>query len=398
MAVSRNGHNDARPPRRRSAWGTVRCVESCGIGSPLATARGPSTGIPPCKGHGGWCRRATRSDGAPRPCPHPDPRHRRPLRRPHARPRHPGISEQAGPHARRPRGCPHAGRVHPVFYGSFDWHSCVHGYWLLARVLRRFPRGAGTGDRRAVRPAADRREVAGECAYLDAPTARGFKRPYGWAWALKLADEWRSCPSRAGRGRWRRWPRSSPGFSRFPAALALSGAGRHPLQHRLRAADGGGLRGRHGDEALTALLRATAARWYGADADCPAWGEPSGDDFLSSALIEAEVPAPPDAGRHVPALVRPLPAAPRRAPARHLFRPATVTDRSDGKIAISTGSTSAAPGACGRSPARCRRDDARGPVLRETAEAHLDAALPHLADDYMGEHWLASFALLALEA
>ena len=80
--------------------------------------------------------------------------------------------------------------LHPVFYGSFDWHSCVHGYWMLARLYRRFPGLRQAADIRALFDAhliPDR--VAVECAYLDRPTALGFERPYGWAWLLKLAAE-----------------------------------------------------------------------------------------------------------------------------------------------------------------------------------------------------------------
>src|SRR6195952_1236755 len=81
-------------------------------------------------------------------------------------------------------------QLHPVFYGSFDWHSCVHSHWLLARVLRRYPAGAGAAAIRAHFAAAlTPDEVAGEVAYLAAPTARGFKRPYGWGWLLKPAAE-----------------------------------------------------------------------------------------------------------------------------------------------------------------------------------------------------------------
>ena len=80
--------------------------------------------------------------------------------------------------------------LHPVFYGSFDWHSCVHGYWLLARVLRRFPQGTHA---QAIRQLFDRQltpeKVADECAYFTRPEIRGFERPYGWAWLLKLAHE-----------------------------------------------------------------------------------------------------------------------------------------------------------------------------------------------------------------
>src|SRR4051794_629808 len=78
--------------------------------------------------------------------------------------------------------------LHPVFYGSFDWHSCVHGYWLLARLLQRFPAAPFAN---AITELFDGqltpRKIAGECAYLSAPTSRGFERPYGWSWLLKLA-------------------------------------------------------------------------------------------------------------------------------------------------------------------------------------------------------------------
>ncbi len=90
----------------------------------------------------------------------------------------------AGPEdARAPRA------FHPIFYGSFDWHSCVHAYWMLARLLRRFPELSRAPDIRLLfdeQFVADK--VAGECASLTPPHARGFERPYGWAWLLKLAE------------------------------------------------------------------------------------------------------------------------------------------------------------------------------------------------------------------
>ena len=91
--------------------------------------------------------------------------------------------------------------LHPIFYGSFDWHSCVHGHWLLARLLRRFPDMRRCADVRALFDEQFTPEtVAGECAYFAAPTARGFKRPYGWAWLLKLAAEL----TQSGEERWSR--------------------------------------------------------------------------------------------------------------------------------------------------------------------------------------------------
>src|SRR6478752_10526367 len=191
----------------------------------------------------------------------------------------------AGPEdARTPR------ELHPVFYGSYDWHSCVHSYWMLARLLRRFPDLPNAGDICALfdeQFVADK--VAVECAYLAAPTARGFKRPYGWAWLLKLAEELHLHDDQ----RWSQMlaPLADAFAERFRDFLPLA---TYPVRVGTHFNTAFGLRMAADyaavtrDDAFMALLRDTGRRWYGGDADCPAWGEPSGDDFLSSALIEAE--------------------------------------------------------------------------------------------------------------
>jgi hypothetical protein len=290
--------------------------------------------------------------------------------------------------------------LHPVFYGSYDWHSCVHGYWLLARVLRRFPDGA---QAEAIRARLDAQlvpdKVAGECAYFAAPTARGYERPYGWAWLLKLADELARLPER-------RWaealaPLTEMIAHRFrdflPVAPYPVRVGTHfntAFALRLAAdyAEGAG------DADLSHLLLRTAERWYGADTGCPAWGEPGGDDFLSSALIEAECLRrllPPETFR--PWFDRFLPDLAAGRPAT-LFRPASLTDRSDGKIAHLDGLNLSRAWCFRALAAALDPNDPRRPPLRAAAEAHLEAGLPHVTGDYMGEHWLATFALLALEA
>ena len=139
----------------------------------------------------------------------------------------------AGPEdARTPRA------LHPIFYGSFDWHSSVHTHWTLARLLRRFPdapfaAGIAAFFDEQFTPA----KVAAECAYLAAPSARGFERPYGWGWLLKLAEElmrhenerWaRNLGPLAGHGR--------RALHRFPAARDLSDSAAAPFQQRLRFA------------------------------------------------------------------------------------------------------------------------------------------------------------------
>lgn len=288
--------------------------------------------------------------------------------------------------------------LHPVFHGSLDWHSCVHGYWMLAHLLHRFPDFAPGGAIVALFDAQLVAEkVAVECAYLARPSARGFERPYGWAWLLKLASALATLPDR-------RWadalaPLTAAFAQRFRDFLALP---TYPVRAGTHANSAFGLRlaADHAaaDAGLEALLRAAALRWFGEDRDCPAWGEPSGDDFLSPALIEAECMRrllPVEAfgawfDRFVPRLADGEPAT--------LFRPAAVADRSDGKIAHLDG-LNLSRAWCWRSlGAALPAGDPRREVMAEAAERHLAASLPHVAGDYMGEHWLASFAVLALEA
>ena len=152
-----------------------------------------------------------------------------------------------------------------------------------------------------------------------------------------------------------------------------------------------------GDAALSELLAATAQRWYGGDADCPAWGEPSQDDFLSPALIEAEcmrLVLPP--GRFGPWFDRFLPRLAAGEP-ESLFAPAVLTDRTDGKIAHLDGLNLSRAWCFRALAAALPREDARRPLMLGAADRHAAASLAHLDADYMGEHWLATYALLAVD-
>ncbi|WP_293807888.1 DUF2891 domain-containing protein [uncultured Bosea sp.] len=290
-------------------------------------------------------------------------------------------------------------QLHPVFYGSYDWHSCVHSYWMLARLLRRHPTMEAAADIVALFDAQLVPEkVAVECAYLAQPTARGFKRPYGWGWLLKLASELKGLDD----GRWGRAlaPLAEAFAQRFRDFLPIA---TYPVRVGTHFNTAFGLRmaadyaDATDDGAFLTLLRETALRWYGADEDCPAWGEPSGDDFQSSALIEAEcmrrlLPAE----RFLPWFERFLPRIAQREPAI-LFKPATVTDRTDGKIAHLDGLNLSRAWCWSALAAALPEWDARRPVIADAARLHLETGLPHIAGDYMGEHWLASFAVLAIE-
>jgi len=282
--------------------------------------------------------------------------------------------------------------LHPIFFGSFDWHSCVHGWWTLLTLRRLFPRieEAPEIDELASR-SFSREKVGAELAYLDRPLSRGFERPYGWAWLLQLHLE-------ATRHE-QRW-----GAELQPLARALADRLRgylDVLTYPIRV-------GTHSNTAFALTLsldwaeafdpplahqiRDRARHWFGADRDCQAW-EPGGDEFLSSALIEALCMARTEPALFPPWFSKFLPRVGSREPAT-LFTPAIVSDRSDGKIAHLDG-LNLSRAWCWRSIAPLLPTAERA-VAEGAAGTHLAAALPHISGDYMGEHWLASFALLAL--
>jgi hypothetical protein len=285
--------------------------------------------------------------------------------------------------------------LHPIFFGSFDWHSCVHGWWTLLTLRRLFP------DIEEASPIAElasasftAEKVAAELAYVDRPLSRGFERPYGWAWLLYLHLE---------------ASRHSEGWAAELEPLALAFADRlrgylGMLTYPIRV-------GTHFNTAFSLALSFEWAKvhdnnlapqilircldWFDMDADCQAW-EPGGDEFLSPALCEAMLMGNVfDVVSHTAWFDRFLPKARSGEPAT-LFTPAIVSDRTDGKIAHLDG-LNLSRAWCWRriatelSPSHPVHDRAH-----RAAEEHLAAALPHISGDYMGEHWLASFALLAL--
>jgi hypothetical protein len=288
--------------------------------------------------------------------------------------------------------------LHPIFYGSFDWHSCVHGYWLLASLLRRQP---GIPEAPAIRALFDSafnaENVAGEVAYLMRPSSRGFERPYGWGWLLKLQAE-----LMAHEASWAaaHQPLAAVFADRFRDFLPKA---HYPVRTGVHSSTAFAIAlaqdyaAAAGDTALTALFVEKVRAWYLGDRDAQAW-EPSGDEFLSATLVEAEclrrLLPPAEFASWLSAF---LPRAAQRQPAS-LFTPATVSDRSDGKIAHLDGLNFSRAWCWREIAATLAPDDPLAAIAEATAQSHLDASLPHVAGDYMGEHWLASFALLAITA
>jgi hypothetical protein len=291
--------------------------------------------------------------------------------------------------------------LHPVFYGSFDWHSCVHMHWLLARIARLAPGIPEAGAIAAWFDANLTREgIAGEVAYLGRAGTETFERTYGWAWLLKLAQE-------LGRGEgacFRGWrdnvaPLADAFVARYLGWLPRAAV---PLRGGLHTNSAFGLAfaldyaRASGEAVLAAACESKALDWYANDVDYPASFEPSGTDFFSPALIEADLMQRVLGG---PAfadwLTAFLPGFADGTPAS-LFTPVAPSDRSDGQIVHLDGlnlsrawcfkaiADALPPGDCVQ---RCRH----------TADQHLAAGMEGVASgDYMGAHWLASLAALAL--
>ena len=283
--------------------------------------------------------------------------------------------------------------LHPIFHGSYDWHSCVHGYWLLLRLRRLYP---DLPEAPAIEALANEMlvpdKVAGELAYLGRPTSAGFERPYGWGWLLKLHAEaahhdapWGAALEPLARAFAARFHGFLPKLTypirvgtHFNTAFALVLADDWAATH---------------DPALGGLIAARARDWFGGDRDCQAW-EPGGDEFLSSALSEARLMQRVLGDGFAAWFAQFLPRAAARRPAS-LFTPATVSDRSDGKIVHLDG-LNLSRAWCWRAIAAAVGDRDLQAVAAAAADDHIAASLPHVAGDYMGEHWLATFALLAL--
>lgn len=287
--------------------------------------------------------------------------------------------------------------LHPIFFGSFDWHSCVHGYWLLATLLRLRPEMPEAETIAALfDDAFTDDKVAGELAYLDRPESRTFERPYGWAWNLMLQAEllrhdrpWARVHAPLAQAFAQRFEAFLP-LADYPVRAGTQTNTAFALILASEYADMAGL------PAFRQMLQNRAVVWYGQDAACPAW-EPSGDDFLSPALIEAEAMRrllPRERfglwfPRFLPDLADKQPAA--------LFSPVRVSDRTDGKIVHLDG-LNLSRAWCWRTLAGAMSEvDPAKPHAISAALNHLAAAIPHVSGDYMGEHWLATFALLALE-
>ncbi len=292
--------------------------------------------------------------------------------------------------------------MHASFYGCYDWHSSVHGHWMLVRLLRLFPILPEAGEIRAALNANLAAEnVLAETAYIKQPNRQSFERTYGWAWLLKLSEELSVWNDEDGR----RWHRNLQPLTDALVKLYLSFLPKqtYPIRTGVHPNTAFGLAfaldyaNTAGDKKLENLITERSKKYFAGDANYPGSWEPGGEDFFSPALMEADlmrrVLTPAEFRlwfrRFLPGLARGALAA--------LLRPAVVTDRSDPRLVHLDG-LNLSRAWCMRSIASILSpsDPARR-VLARSAMLHARDALAHVASgNYEGEHWLASFAVYLL--
>ena len=289
--------------------------------------------------------------------------------------------------------------LYPAFYGCFDWHSSVHGHWLLLRLLNTHP---DLIDKPAVisklNQSFTRDNIAGELANYQRPGMASFERPYGIAWLLQLTTELRQSTL----------PEAKSWLTELEPleALAVNNmtAWLPKLTHPIRT-------GEHSQTAFAfglmldwsraagnvmfeSLLTSRIRAFYLNDRDCPVAYEPSGQDFLSPCIAEADlmrrVMTETEFSTWLDTFFPELDANLGEA----WLQPATVTDKTDGKLAHLDGLNTSRAWMLEGIIAGLPRDDARRSTLTAAVEAHREAGLSAVLGDmhYMGSHWLGSFA------
>jgi len=291
----------------------------------------------------------------------------------------------------------------PAFYGCLDWHSDVHGHWLLVRLLRLMPQAPFAARARSeLQRSFTPEKINAEVTYLQGAGRASFERPYGLAWLLQLAAELHAWDDPDAR----RWSGTLAPLEAEAAARIESWVPK--LHYPIRI-------GEHDqtafsfalvwdwaqvakDAAMHAVLRDAAQRFYRHDRGCPLAYEPSGEDFLSPCLAEADfmrrVLEPQAFAGWLSAF---LPRIPKRAAAANAnpwLAPGVVTDRADPKLAHVDGLNLSRAWMLEGIAHGLPTGDPRIPALLSAANEHAAAALPAVTGEYYeGGHWLGTFAV-----
>lgn len=293
-------------------------------------------------------------------------------------------------------------RIHPAFYGCYDWHSAVHGHWMLVRILKVYPDLPQQAEIRAALAAnLTAKNLQSEADFFSRPNAKSYERPYGWSWLLKLAEELQTWEDAQGK----EWATNLKPLSDVIVKYYLDYFPKqtYPIRSGVHSSTAFGLTFALDyartveDKKLETLLIERSKYYFGKDERIPASWEPDGADFYSPSLMEADLMRRVLSAEEFRAWFQKyLPKVEEGLP-KSIMQPATVTDRTDPQLVHLDG--------LNLSRAWCMRNIASmypesHPIhiaLNGAAQKHAEAALPHISSgDYAGEHWLASFATYLL--
>ncbi len=285
----------------------------------------------------------------------------------------------------------------PAFYGCYDWHSSVHGHWMLVRLIRTFPNAPfATAALATLKANLTPAHIAGEVAYLNATGRESFERPYGLAWLLQLGAELREMPTR-----------DAATLSAALAPLEYASVARlkswipklaYPIREgeHAQTAFAFGLildYARNRDHALTAMVTAKIREFHFTDRDCPINYEPSGQDFVSPCIAEADLMRrilPP--AEYATWLKTFLPRIPTTNVGTWLPI-GVVTDKTDGKLAHLDGLNLSRAWMLEGIASGLPANDSRRGALLAAAQIHATSGLAAVTGEhYTGGHWLGSFA------
>jgi hypothetical protein len=290
-------------------------------------------------------------------------------------------------------------QLHPAFYGCFDWHSSVHGHWMLVRLLKEFP-GLPEADaiKKAIHQNLNEGNINEEIKYFELPNTASWERTYGWAWLLKLDEElstWDDPDAQE-------WKRALEPLTQKIISLWLNFLPKqtYAIRTGLHANTAFGLnmaydyaKTAQNDELKNAVNR-SAKLLFSKDVNAPVSWEPSGTDFLSPSLEEArlmqKILSPDDFKKWLNGFYT-------LNDIRKLSEIPVVSDRSDLQIVHLDGLALSRSWGMAGLAAALPANDPRKKMLMRSGIQHLSAALPHVTSgEYSGEHWLASFAVYAL--
>ena len=286
----------------------------------------------------------------------------------------------------------------PAFFGCFDWHSSVHGHWLLTRLSKLYPDAEFTKSAKAgLAQSLSQERLAGDAAYLAGDGRASYERPYGLAWLLCLADELHTWDDEQAQ-RWSKnlAPLEAEAADRIRAWLPKLYYAIRTGEHSQTAFAFGLILDwaeTVGDEEMLTLVKGTSLRFYLEDEACPLSYEPSGQDFLSPCIAEADLMRrilPPRQFAHW--LEKFLPGIPTDGGAEWLPI-GVVTDRTDGKLAHLDGLNLSRAWMLEGILTGLPDDDPRRAALRAAADSHSKSGLASVTGEhYEGGHWLGSFA------